>query len=214
MQQPGKPLPEQFRHYDDGPHGIRSSARAHYGAEVELIPGTRQDTADEAERQAERIFYASHNWQAFFLQGTKTLAYELWEDLGFRAPFLGCDIGFGELLRRGEIERLPRLFAVQPANCAPLCASFASGPTDARTARSFGAEGIGLCRTEHMFFEGERIVAMREMILADDEEGGRAARIQPDARLPRRAARGPLSRASSLVAPAAVNSIRSILSVD
>jgi threonine synthase len=57
-----------------------------YGAQTELIPGTRQDTADAAERQAEQIFYASHNWQAFFLQGTKTLAYELWEDLGFRAP--------------------------------------------------------------------------------------------------------------------------------
>ena len=51
----------------------------------------------------------------------------------------------------------------------------AETPTDARTARSFGAEGIGLCRTEHMFFEGERIVAMREMILADDEKGRRAA---------------------------------------
>ena len=51
----------------------------------------------------------------------------------------------------------------------------AETPTDARTARSFGAEGIGLCRTEHMFFEGERILAMREMILADDEAGRRAA---------------------------------------
>ena len=51
----------------------------------------------------------------------------------------------------------------------------AETPTDARTARSFGAEGIGLCRTEHMFFEGERIVAMREMILADNEKGRRAA---------------------------------------
>src|SRR5208337_4008522 len=51
----------------------------------------------------------------------------------------------------------------------------AETPTDARVARSFGAEGIGLCRTEHMFFEGERIVAMREMILADTEEGRRAA---------------------------------------
>ena len=48
----------------------------------------------------------------------------------------------------------------------------AETPTDARVARSFGAEGIGLCRTEHMFFEGERIVAVREMILADDR--GRA----------------------------------------
>ena len=51
----------------------------------------------------------------------------------------------------------------------------AETPLDARTARQFGAEGIGLCRTEHMFFEGDRIVAMREMILADDEAGRRAA---------------------------------------
>jgi phosphoenolpyruvate synthase/pyruvate phosphate dikinase len=51
----------------------------------------------------------------------------------------------------------------------------AETPTDARVGRSFGAEGIGLCRTEHMFFEGERIVAMREMILAETEEGRRAA---------------------------------------
>jgi pyruvate, orthophosphate dikinase len=51
----------------------------------------------------------------------------------------------------------------------------AETPLDAKTARSFGAEGIGLCRTEHMFFEGERIVAMREMILADDVKGRRAA---------------------------------------
>ncbi len=51
----------------------------------------------------------------------------------------------------------------------------AETPTDARVARSYGAEGIGLCRTEHMFFEGERIVAVREMILADTEEGRRAA---------------------------------------
>ena len=51
----------------------------------------------------------------------------------------------------------------------------ADTPEDARTAREFGAEGIGLCRTEHMFFEAERIVAMREMILAQDEVGRRAA---------------------------------------
>lgn len=112
------------------------------GAEVELIPGTRQDTADAAIRQAEDIFYASHNWQAHFLQGTKTLAYELWEDLGFTAPdaviipcgagsnVLGCDIGFSELLRRGAIARLPRLYAVQPAQCAPLHAGFQAQAED------------------------------------------------------------------------------------
>ncbi len=46
---------------------------------------------------------------------------------------------------------------------------------DAKTARQFGAEGIGLCRTEHMFFDPDRIAAVREMILADDEAGRRAA---------------------------------------
>ncbi|MCS7081758.1 MAG: pyruvate, phosphate dikinase [Bacteroidota bacterium] len=51
----------------------------------------------------------------------------------------------------------------------------ADTPEDARLARRFGAEGIGLCRTEHMFFEGDRIWAMREMILAQDEAGRRRA---------------------------------------
>ncbi|HJQ12336.1 MAG TPA: pyruvate, phosphate dikinase [Gemmatimonadaceae bacterium] len=51
----------------------------------------------------------------------------------------------------------------------------ADTPRDARTARSFGAEGIGLCRTEHMFFEGDRITAMREMIVAREEGGRRRA---------------------------------------
>jgi pyruvate, orthophosphate dikinase len=51
----------------------------------------------------------------------------------------------------------------------------ADTPADARTARRFGAEGIGLCRTEHMFFEGDRIVAVREMIMAEDAEGRRTA---------------------------------------
>jgi pyruvate,orthophosphate dikinase len=51
----------------------------------------------------------------------------------------------------------------------------ADTPHDAQVARNFGAKGIGLCRTEHMFFEGVKIKAMREMILADDETGRRAA---------------------------------------
>ena len=50
----------------------------------------------------------------------------------------------------------------------------ADTPHDAEVARRFGAEGIGLCRTEHMFFDAERILAVREMILADDEDGRRA----------------------------------------
>ena len=108
--------------------------RAH-GAEVELVPGTRQNTAEAAEARAASIFYASHNWHPFFLQGTKTLAYELWEDLGFAAPdhvimpcgagsnVLGCQIGFSELLRAGAIARLPKLWAAQPEHCGPIAAT-------------------------------------------------------------------------------------------
>ena len=51
----------------------------------------------------------------------------------------------------------------------------AETPDDCRTAREFGAEGIGLCRTEHMFFDARRITSVREMILAEDEQGRRAA---------------------------------------
>jgi pyruvate, orthophosphate dikinase len=51
----------------------------------------------------------------------------------------------------------------------------ADTPADAHRGRDFGAEGIGLCRTEHMFFEGDRLVAMREMIVAQDAAGRRAA---------------------------------------
>ncbi len=109
------------------------------GAEVMTVKGTRQDVAQAALRYASEIFYASHNWQPFFIEGTKTLAYELWEQLGFTAPdnvvvplgygsnICGCERGFGELMRRGEIERMPRLFGVQAANCAPLYAAYRAG---------------------------------------------------------------------------------------
>jgi threonine synthase len=109
------------------------------GAEVVTIKGSRQDVADAALAMSREIFYASHNWQPFFAEGTKTLAYELWEQLGFRAPdnvvvpvgyganVLGCDRGFSELLRNGEISRMPRLFGVQAANCAPYYAAFRAG---------------------------------------------------------------------------------------
>ena len=57
----------------------------------------------------------------------------------------------------------------------------ADTPADSKTARDFGAEGIGLCRTEHMFFEGDRIDAVREMILSENEDGRRRAlkKIKP-----------------------------------
>lgn len=131
-----------------------------YGAEVELVPGTRQDCADEALRQAATRFYASHNWHPFFLQGTKTLAYELWEDLGFQPPdnvivpcgagsnVLGCDIGFDELLRAGSIARRPRLFAAQPAHCGPIARAFLGEPPVA--AQPTVAEGAAIAQPNRL----------------------------------------------------------------
>jgi len=126
------------------------------GATIRLIPGSRQDCADAALAEAAHVFYASHNWHPYFLHGTKTLAYEVWEDLGFAAPdnvivpcgagsnVLGCGIGFDELLRAGEITRLPRIFAAQPENCAPIARAFLGQP--AVPAKPTIAEGTAIAQ--------------------------------------------------------------------
>lgn len=118
-----------------------AQARA-YGAEVILVPGPREATEAAAIKLSEQTFYASHNWHPFFLQGTKTIGYEIWEDLGFRVPdnivipvgagsnLLGCYLAFSELQQAGEINRLPRLFVSQPAHCAPVHLAHQHGPQE------------------------------------------------------------------------------------
>ena len=115
-----------------------AQSRAH-GATVELVPGDREATEQAALEMSTDIFYAGHNWHPMFLQGTKTLGYEIWEDLGFRIPdnivipasagsnLLGCYLAFTELVSSGEAERLPRLFMAQPVNCAPVHLSYQAG---------------------------------------------------------------------------------------
>jgi len=108
------------------------------GADAVTIPGSRQDVADAALAMSAEIFYASHNRQAFFAEGTKTLAYELWEQCGFEVPdhvvvplgyganVLGCEHGFRELIASGETARTPRIHGVQAANCAPYFSAYAA----------------------------------------------------------------------------------------
>lgn len=103
-----------------------------YGARVIQVPGGRQATAEAAMVAAEKSYYASHYWNPFFNQGIKTIAFELWEQLGERAPdvivvpaghgslVLGCYQGFSDLLMAGLISQLPRIMAVQSSACAPL----------------------------------------------------------------------------------------------
>jgi threonine synthase len=103
-----------------------------YGAEVVKVPGSREDTAEAALKAAESSYYASHSWNPFFFQGTKTAAYEISEGLGWKSPdalvlpcgngtlLLGTYLGWRELLEAGIVSRLPRLIAVQSAGCAPV----------------------------------------------------------------------------------------------
>jgi len=161
--------------------GKIAQARA-YGAEVELVEGPREAAQEAAIRQSAHTFYASHNWQPFFLEGVKTLAYELWEDFGFRAPdavvvpvgagslLLGLHFGFGELLRAGQIRRLPRLFAAQPLNCSPVAASFAAGLDTpvAREVKPTIAEGTAI----------KAPLRLKQMIAALRETGGAAVAVE------------------------------------
>ncbi|GAA3870857.1 pyridoxal-phosphate dependent enzyme [Streptomyces sedi] len=159
-----------------------------HGAEVELVPGTRQEVADEAVRRAEGLFYASHNWHPQFLQGTKLLAYEIWEDLGFTAPsvvlvpagagslVLGCALGFAELRNAGEIDRVPRVLISQPERCAPLARALAAG-----------AEAVEAADWRRTLAEGTAIaqpVRDREVLRAIRDTGGAATSVPEDELLP------------------------------
>jgi len=105
---------------------------ASYGSGIVQVPGGRQATAEAAMTAADKIYYASHYWNPFFNQGIKTFAFELWEQLGDRAPdvvvvpaghgslVLGCYRGFSDLLNAGLIRQLPCIVAVQSTACAPL----------------------------------------------------------------------------------------------
>ena len=103
-----------------------------YGAELKLIEGNRAATTQAVLEAAETTYYASHNWNPFFLEGTKTIAFEIVEQLGWQVPdhvicpigfgsvYMGLHIGFGELHAQGIITKIPRLLGVQSAACCPV----------------------------------------------------------------------------------------------
>lgn len=154
------------------------------GADVALVGGSRQDVADQALREARHTFYASHNWQPYFLEGTKTLAFELWEQFGFAVPdavvvplgygsnVLGLWLGFNELLARGEVDRLPRIYAVQAENCAAFGAAWQAGVDHPIpfTPKPTIADGIASVHP----------VRIREVLRAVAESGGAVITVGED----------------------------------
>ncbi len=156
-----------------------------YGAKLNLVPGSREDTADAVMKASETEYYASHSWNPFFFHGTKTFAYEVCEQLGWKAPdtvvlpvgngtlFLGCHIGFGELADAGIISHMPKLVAVQSSRCAPLFKAFRENLEEIPeiTTSETVAEGIAIA----VPIRGKQIIdAVREsggdIIAVDDSE--------------------------------------------
>ena len=183
-----------------------------HGARLVRVPGPRDETARAVQEATARRFYASHNWQPLFVEGVKTLGFELWEQLGFRAPdavvlpvglgssLLGTFLAFQGLLAAGEVERLPRLYAVQAAPCAPIHAAFRAGADDiaAVTCERSVAEGVA---TSRPIRRREILAALRESgggtAVADDpailaagrELAAQGLYVEPTAALPYAAAR-------------------------
>ena len=154
----------------------------YYGADVCQIRGSREETARAALLAAESAYYASHSWNPFFLQGTKTFAYEVCEQMGWKAPdsvvlpagngtlLLGAAIGFNELYGAGLIGALPRLIAVQSAACDPLVRGYNSpdGQVPSVHAQQTLAEGIAIAEP----------VRGSQMLKAVRKSGGRFLAVE------------------------------------
>lgn len=153
-----------------------------FGADVVAVDGSRDAVATAAQGAAENdssAIYASHNWHPLFVEGVKTWALEVWEQLGFRTPatawvptgggsaFVGAWRGFG-----ATDQAMPRMMAAQPAACAPLVAAYAANADDVAPVEA----GATLA-------EGTKIGAPargRQMLQAIRSSGGSAFAVSED----------------------------------
>ncbi|MCM2534316.1 threonine synthase [Neobacillus pocheonensis] len=161
-----------------------AQVKAH-GANVRAINGTREDVAVAAQKAVneEKVFYASHVYNPFFYEGTKTYAYEIWEQMkcapdaliipvGNGTLLLGAYYGFKELLENGLIKKMPKLIAIQAENCAPLAKAFVNNETFAEPVENNGtlAEGIAIAAPARSVQILEAIRATNGEILTTTEE--------------------------------------------
>jgi threonine synthase len=131
-----------------------------HGATVHLIDGPREAATEAAQEFVDKnhVFYASHVFNPYFFEGTKTFAYEIWEQLGYRAPdrlflpvgngtmYLGAYKGFQELHAAGEIDRMPMINIVQASSCAPIASAYEQNSEEIEefVAQQTCAEGIAI----------------------------------------------------------------------
>jgi threonine synthase len=186
--------------------GKQAQIRA-YGATLELVAGDRMATAERAIAEVDQTgaMYASHVYDPFFLQGTKTFAFEVWEQLGtvpdaLLVPvgngtlLLGAWRGFRELRTAGLVARLPALIGLQSERCAPLALAYKHGsdtPADVQ-AQATVAEGIAIPRPPRgaqilaaVRESGGCVVSVPEAAIAPAgrELAGRGLLVEPTAAL-------------------------------
>jgi len=157
-----------------------------YGAKLNKIPGSREDTAKVIQEKAKEVFYASHNWNPLFLEGTKTVFYEICEQLDWKVPdsiitpvgygsiILGIALAGRELKDMGIINNLPKLVAVQTEAIPPIYEAFRKGETKVTPSaqgRHTYAEGIACVNP----IRGEQILEVLrqtdgEVIKVSEEE--------------------------------------------
>jgi threonine synthase len=161
--------------------GAKLAQIAAYGAQVVPVPGSRQAVTEAALRRAGQRFYASHNWHPLFLEGTRTLGFELWEQLGFRPPdavitpvgagstLLGCWRAFRELATIEPGTPMPRLYAAQARASAPLVVALERGET--------APSGVEPGQTSAEGIKIGRPLRGREMLAALRGSGGLARAV-------------------------------------
>ena len=167
------------------PEETPDSKRIHieaFGASLVAVEGGRSAASALAMKMAGDIFYASHVWNPLFLEGTRTIAFEIWEQLGGKAPdvvmvpagngtmLLGVFKGFQELLQRVKINRLPRIIAVQAESCSPLYSAWKNS-TFSGMSRQSAAEGIAVTDPPRMkeMLDAVRISRGEVVVVTDGE---------------------------------------------
>ncbi|WP_371362222.1 Threonine synthase [Sporomusa rhizae] len=132
-----------------------------YKANLVKVPGTRDDTAKAIKKAAEKTYYASHVYNPLFFEGTKSIAYEIYEQIGI-PDYIVVPAGNGTMLLgvyKGfkEIGQLPRIIVVQSKNCSPILSKFKNQP--AGEVKPTAAEGIAIGNPKRI---DEMIEAIKE----------------------------------------------------
>lgn len=156
-----------------------------FGAHIRKVEGTREDTRKEALKRAETVYYASHQWNPWFLQGMQTVAYEIAEQFNWDVPdvvvvpvgsgslYYGVYKGFKHLLESGVIGGIPELVGVQPEVCSPV---YNAVYGKERTCEKSVAEGL-LVEHPPRLQEIEDVVRHHgKLVLVTEEEIGEGLR--------------------------------------